>query len=230
MNEPDVRRFMCHPLTMIASDGGPRAPNGELTHPRSYGNNARVLGRYVRELKPLTLEAAVRKMTPLPARTFRLEGRGELKPGAAADIVVFDPDRVADQATFDQPRAYAVGFSDVFVNGTAVLRNETLTGEHPGKPVRLAPASRQDGLETANRARRQPILERLREDESFFLGHDRSFRPGHSRFDGVRAGFEPGRVRHEAKVMGHLETDGLVDGEVRGHRPPRAVINPGLRL
>lgn len=155
MNEPDVRRFMCHPLTMIASDGGPRAPNGELTHPRSYGNNARVLGRYVRELKPLTLEAAVRKMTPLPARTFRLEGRGELKPGAAADIVVFDPDRVADQATFDQPRAYAVGFSDVFVNGTAVLRNETLTGEHPGKPVRLAPASRQDGLETANRARRQ---------------------------------------------------------------------------
>jgi len=142
MNEADVRRFLRHPLTMAASDGGPRAPSEELTHPRSCGNNARVLARYVRELKLLSLEEAVRKMTSLPARTFRLNGRGELKPGCAADVVVFDPDRVADLATFDKPRAYAVGFSDVFVNGTAVIRDGSLTGARPGKPVRLSPTAR----------------------------------------------------------------------------------------
>ncbi|MBI5686955.1 MAG: D-aminoacylase [Verrucomicrobia bacterium] len=142
MNEADVRRFLRHPMTMVASDGGPRAPSDELTHPRSCGNNARVLARYVRELKLFTIEEAIRKMTSLPARAFRLNGRGELKPGCTADIVVFDPREVADRATFEKPRAYAVGFSDVFVNGTAVIRDGTLTGAHPGKPVRLSPASR----------------------------------------------------------------------------------------
>jgi N-acyl-D-amino-acid deacylase len=140
MNEDDVRSFLRHPFTMVASDGGPRAPSEDLTHPRSCGNNARVLASYVRELKLLPLEEAVRKMTSLPARAFRLAGRGELKPGCAADIVVFDPTRVADRATFEQPRAYAAGFSDVFVNGVAVLRDGLLTGARPGKPVRLAPA------------------------------------------------------------------------------------------
>ncbi|MCX6897306.1 MAG: D-aminoacylase [Verrucomicrobia bacterium] len=138
MNEPDVRCFLRHPFTMVASDGGPRAPSDELTHPRSCGNNARVLGRYVRELKLLTIEEAVRKMTSLPARAFRLDRRGELKPGCAADVVVFDPTQVADRATFEKPRAYAVGFSDVFVNGTAVIRNGSLTGARPGKPIRLS--------------------------------------------------------------------------------------------
>ncbi|MFA6562934.1 MAG: D-aminoacylase [Verrucomicrobiia bacterium] len=140
MNEPDVRCFLRHPFTMVASDGGPRAPSEELTHPRSCGNNARVLARYVRELKLLSLEEAVRKMTSLPARTFRLNGRGELKPGCAADVVVFDPAQVADRATFEKPRTYAVGFSDVFVNGTAVIRDGSMTGARPGKPVRLSPA------------------------------------------------------------------------------------------
>ncbi|MFA5193262.1 MAG: D-aminoacylase [Verrucomicrobiia bacterium] len=139
MNEADVRRFLLHPLTMVASDGGPRAPSTELTHPRSCGNNARVLCRYVRELKLLSLEEAIRKMTSLPARTFRLQGHGEIKPGCAANVVVFDPDQAADRATFEQPRAYAVGFSDVFVNGTAVIRDGSLTGARPGKPVRSSP-------------------------------------------------------------------------------------------
>ena len=142
MNESDVRRFLRHPLTMVASDGGPRVPSDELTHPRSYGNNDRVLARYVRELKILTLEDAVRKMNSLPARTFRLNGHGELKPGCVADIVVFDPNQIADRATFEHPRAYAVGFSDVFVNGMAVIRDGFLTGARPGKPVRLSPPAR----------------------------------------------------------------------------------------
>lgn len=139
MNEADVRRFFRHPMTMVASDGGPRAPSNELTHPRSCGNNARVLARYVRELKLLSLEEAVRKMTSLPARAFRLTCRGELKPGCAADVVVFDPSEVADRATFEKPRAYAAGFSDVFVNGVSVIRDGVLTGARPGKPVRLSP-------------------------------------------------------------------------------------------
>ena len=142
MNEADVRRFLRHPMTMVASDGGPRAPSDELTHPRSCGNNARVLGHYVRQLKLLPLEEAVRKMTSLPARAFRLDGRGELKPGSMADVVVFDPNDVADRATFEQPRVYATGFSDVFVNGTAVIRDGVLTGARPGKPVRLSPVAR----------------------------------------------------------------------------------------
>jgi N-acyl-D-amino-acid deacylase len=141
MNETDVRNFLRHPMTMTASDGGPRAPSGELTHPRSCGNNARVLGHYARDLKLLPLEEAVRKMTSLPARAFRLAGRGELKPGCVADVVVFDPRTVADCATFEKPRACATGFSDVFVNGAAVIRNGALTGARPGKPVRLPPVS-----------------------------------------------------------------------------------------
>jgi N-acyl-D-amino-acid deacylase len=142
MNENDVRLFLRHPMTMVASDGGPRVPSNELTHPRSCGNNARVLARYVRELKLLSLEEAVRKMTSLPARTFCLAGRGELKPGCAADVVVFDPAQVADCATFEQPRAYAAGFGTVLVNGVAVLRDGALTGARPGKPVRLSSAAR----------------------------------------------------------------------------------------
>ncbi|HEY6167896.1 MAG TPA: D-aminoacylase [Verrucomicrobiae bacterium] len=145
MSEPDLQTFLRHPLTMVASDGGPRSLGEAVPHPRSYGNNARVLGRYVRELKLLPLEDAIRKMTSLPAHTFRLKDRGELKPGFIADLVIFDPEKVSDPATFDKPHAYAQGFSDVFVNGTAVIRNGELTGTRPGRPVRLnsnAPASR----------------------------------------------------------------------------------------
>ncbi len=137
MNEPDLQKFLQHPLTMIASDGGPRAFGEDVPHPRSYGNNARVLGRYVRELKILTLEEAIRRMTSLPAETFQLSGRGVIKPGAWADLVIFDPEKVNDPATFDDPHHYAEGFTDVIVNGVAVIRNGSLTDKRPGGPLPL---------------------------------------------------------------------------------------------
>lgn len=137
MSEPDLQAFLRHPLTMIASDGGPTIPSADVPHPRSYGNNARVLGRYVRELKVLTLEDAVRRMTSLPAQTFRLADRGVLKAGACADIVIFDPAKVNDPSTFDDPHRYAEGFTEVIVNGAVVLRDGAMTGTRGGAAVRL---------------------------------------------------------------------------------------------
>jgi N-acyl-D-amino-acid deacylase len=137
ISESDLQKFLVQPHTMIASDAGPRKFGDSVPHPRGYGNNARVLGRYVRELKLLPLEEAVRKMTSLPAQTFRLKDRGELKPGGVADVVIFDPEKVSDPSTFADPHHYAVGFSDVIVNGTPVIREAALTGARPGRPVRL---------------------------------------------------------------------------------------------
>ena len=137
MNEDDVQVFMRHPMTMIASDGGLRTRGEDIPHPRSYGNNARVLGRYVRELKLLTLEDAVRRMTSLPARTFQLKDRGVLRPGAFADIVIFDPAKVRDPSPFEDPHHFAEGFTEVVVNGGVVLRDGAMTGARSGAPVRL---------------------------------------------------------------------------------------------
>jgi N-acyl-D-amino-acid deacylase len=137
MSEDDVRAFMRHPHTMVASDAGPNAEKGEgVPHPRGFGNNARVLGAYVREARVLRLEDAVRRMTSLPAQTFRLRDRGLLRPGAWADLVVFDPATVRDRATFGDPRHFAEGFRDVLVNGVAVIRNGRLTEARPGKALR----------------------------------------------------------------------------------------------
>lgn len=141
MNEKDLQVFIQHPLTMIASDGGPRRLGEDVPHPRSYGNNARVLGRYVRELKLLSLPEAIRRMTSLPAQTFHLEGRGVIKPGAFADIVIFDPAKVSDPATFDDPHHYAEGFSDVIVNGGVVIHDGKLTEVRSGGPLRKAAAT-----------------------------------------------------------------------------------------
>lgn len=138
MHEDDLKTFLRLPHTMIASDSGPRKFNEGVPHPRGYGNNARVLGRYVRELRVLPLEEAVRKMTSLPAQTFHLKNRGELKPGFVADVVVFDPEKVSDPSTFEAPHAYAVGFSDVIVNGVPVIRDAEFTEARPGRPVRLS--------------------------------------------------------------------------------------------
>ena len=135
MNEADLRKFLVQPHTMIASDSGVRRFGESVPHPRGYGNNARVLARYVRELKLLTLEEAVRKMTSLPARSFNLKERGEQKAGAIADVVIFDPEVVSDPSTFEDPHHYAIGFNDVIVNGVPVIRNATITGARPGKPV-----------------------------------------------------------------------------------------------
>ncbi len=136
MNEEDLVRFMKHPLTMVASDGGPRVLGEDMPHPRSYGNNARVLARYVREQKILTLEEAVRKMTSLPAETFRLKDRGVIRPGAWADLVIFDPETVNDPSDFSDPHHYAEGFSEVIVNGGVVIRDGTLTDVRSGGPLR----------------------------------------------------------------------------------------------
>lgn len=136
MNEEDLVRFLKHPATMVASDGGPRRLGEDVPHPRSYGNNARVLGRYVREQGILSLEEAIRRMTSLPADTFGLKDRGRIVPGAWADLVLFDPETVGDPATFENPHRYAEGFSAVIVNGRAVIRDGRLTGERSGGPLR----------------------------------------------------------------------------------------------
>jgi N-acyl-D-amino-acid deacylase len=138
MSEPDLKKFLAQPLTMIASDSGIRKFGEAVPHPRGYGNNARVLGRYVREQKVISIEEAVRKMSSLPAKTFHLRDRGELRPGAVADLVIFDPATVTDPSTYDDPHHYATGFSDIIVNGVPVIRAEKLTEARPGGPVRLS--------------------------------------------------------------------------------------------
>jgi N-acyl-D-amino-acid deacylase len=135
MNEDDVQRIMREPYTMIASDSGVRNFGSGVPHPRGYGNNARVLGRYVRELKIIPLEDAVRKMTSLPAQTFNLRDRGQIREGFAADLVIFDESKVADKATFEAPHQYAEGFSTVIVNGQVVFDGSALTGKMPGTPL-----------------------------------------------------------------------------------------------
>jgi N-acyl-D-amino-acid deacylase len=136
MSETDVQRILREPFTMIAADAGVHNPSGESRpHPRGYGNNVRVLGRYVRELKQITLEDAIRKMTSLPAQTFGLAGRGLVREGFAADLVIFDENTVGDKATFGNPHQYAAGVSYVFVNGQAVVAETQPTGARPGQPL-----------------------------------------------------------------------------------------------
>jgi N-acyl-D-amino-acid deacylase len=136
MCEPDLEAFMRHPNTMFASDSGVRKFQVDVPHPRGYGNNARVLGVYVREKGVLRLEDAVRKMTSLPATTFRFPERGELHPGYWADIAVFDPSTVGNDATFADPHHYSTGFRYVFVNGVLVVNSDQHTGARPGKILR----------------------------------------------------------------------------------------------
>lgn len=135
MDEADVQSIMRQPFTMIASDSGVRQFGSGVPHPRGYGNNARVLGRYVRELKVIGLEDAIRKMTSLPAQTFNLRDRGQIREGFAADIVIFDESTVGDKATFELPHQYSVGFSTVIVNGVLVYDGNSLTGKMPGTPL-----------------------------------------------------------------------------------------------
>jgi N-acyl-D-aspartate/D-glutamate deacylase len=136
MDEGDVKRIMQEPFTMIASDSGVRQVDESVPHPRGYGNNARVLGRYVRELKLITLEDAIRKMTSLPAQTFGFRDRGLIREGFAADFVIFDENTIADQATFDKPHQFPAGISYVIVNGETVLGNGQMTEARPGVALR----------------------------------------------------------------------------------------------
>lgn len=136
MNEDDVKTVMRMPWISIGSDGSalnlkfPGKP-----HPRSFGTNPRVLGKYTRDEKVLTLEDAVRKMTSLPAQVLGLKDRGLLREGYWADVVLFDPDTVADRATYDDPKQYPKGIDYVLVNGTVVIDNGQHTGARPGRAV-----------------------------------------------------------------------------------------------
>lgn len=141
MDERDVERILRHPHSMVASDGSIIASQDGVPHPRSYGTNARVLGRYVRERRSLPLEEAVRKMTGLPAHRFGLVDRGLLRPGMWADLVIFDERQVSDRATFDKPHAASAGIAQVLVNGEVVWEEGRHTGARPGKPLR-GPAAR----------------------------------------------------------------------------------------
>jgi N-acyl-D-amino-acid deacylase len=136
MSEDDLKLFMRHPNTMIACDSGIRKLGEGVPHPRGYGNNARVLARYVRELKVLRLEDAIRKMTSLPANAFHFKGRGELREGNWADIVVFDPDKIQDISTYKDPHHYATGIPYVLVNGIPVIKNGEHTGAKAGQALR----------------------------------------------------------------------------------------------
>ena len=133
MNERDVDLIMQQPFTMIASDAGVLEFGQGVPHPRGYGNNARVLGRYVREKRLLRLEEAIRKMTSLPAQTFQIWDRGLIRPGMAADIVIFDEQKITDRASFDNPHQFPEGIRYVLVNGQLVINEGVHTGARPGR-------------------------------------------------------------------------------------------------
>jgi N-acyl-D-amino-acid deacylase len=135
ISEEDVVRIMRYPGTMIASDGEIPIFGENMPHPRSYGTFARVLGRYVREKKVITLEDAVRRMSSLPAARFRIMDRGLLRPGMKADIAVFDADTVIDKSEFGAPHQYAAGFAHVLVNGTPVLVDGKMLPARPGRAL-----------------------------------------------------------------------------------------------
>lgn len=135
MGDEDVNRIMQYPFNMFASDAGIRVFGQGAPHPRGYGTNARVLGKYVREEKILSLEEAVRRMTSLPAQKFQLKDRGLLREGYAADIVIFNEKEVGDVATYEQPHAYSKGFYYVLVNGKVVVENEKHLGTRSGQSL-----------------------------------------------------------------------------------------------
>lgn len=139
-SEPDMQLAMKQPFTSIGSDGSAISPDGPRggahPHPRWYGTFPRVLGRYVRELKVITLPEAVKKMTSMNAEKINIADRGLLKEGYWADVTVFDPDTVMDKATFEKPHQYPVGIPYVIVNGAVVLDNGKHSGAHPGQVIR----------------------------------------------------------------------------------------------
>ncbi len=140
MSEEDVRTALAHPLVSMGTDSGARAEDGiyskEKSHPRAWGSAARILGRYVRDEKLLTLEEAVRKMTSLPASRMGLADRGILRPGMAADVTAFDPDTVRDRSTYADPLHYSEGIPFVCVNGQLVVDGGRITSARPGRALK----------------------------------------------------------------------------------------------
>ena len=137
MDEADVERIMAHPQAMFGSDG---LPHDRFPHPRLWGTFPRVLGHYVRERRLFSLEDAIHRMTGLSAARFRLVDRGAIRPGAFADLVLFDPGTIADAATFEAPTLPSRGIDAVLVNGEAVLQAGRPTGARPGRVLRRAAA------------------------------------------------------------------------------------------
>jgi N-acyl-D-amino-acid deacylase len=136
MGDADVNAIMRYPFNMFASDAGIRVYKQGAPHPRGYGTNARVLGKYVREQKIISLEEAIRRMTSLPAQKFKITDRGLLREGFAADIVLFDEKTVNDLSTYDQPHQYSVGFKYVLVNGQIEVENGVQNSIRSGKALR----------------------------------------------------------------------------------------------
>lgn len=174
MSEENVRRKVALPWVCFGSDAGAPAAEGvflkSAPHPRAYGCFARVLGKYVRDEKVIELADAIHRMTGFPATNLGLRGRGFLRPGYFADVVVFDPKTITDRATYEQPHQYAVGVRDVWVNGVAVLRNGEHTGAKPGQVVRgpgfwRHPARRQNTQVT-------PEAERIHRQSFVWDGHN----------------------------------------------------------
>ena len=135
MNEVDVKNIMKYPFSMFGADAGVPVPGRGMPHPRGYGTNARVLGKYVRDEKVISMEDAIRRMTSLAAQKFGLSDRGLLLPNYAADIVIFSEAEVNDMATFQKPHAYSKGFKYVLVNGELVVENEKHLGTRSGKAL-----------------------------------------------------------------------------------------------
>src|SRR5258706_12099312 len=140
MDEDDVRTALKHPLVGVGTDSGAQAEEGKLSesksHPRAWGSFPRILGHYVRDEHLLSLEEAVRKMTSKAADRVHLHDRGLLRPGMMADVTVFDAAAIRDVSTFGDPKHYAAGVRHVFVNGTRVVADGTITSERPGRPLR----------------------------------------------------------------------------------------------
>lgn len=140
MSEENVRKQIKLPWVSFDSDAASLAPEGVFLksnpHPRAYGNFARLLGKYVRDEKLISLPEAIRRLTSFPAATLKLQQRGALKAGHFADVVVFDPEKIQDHATFEKPHQYSIGVNHVFVNGVQVLKNGEHTGAKPGRFVR----------------------------------------------------------------------------------------------
>ena len=139
MSEENVRKEVAKPWISFGSDEASQGPEGPFLksnpHPRAYGNFARVLGQYVRQEKIVSLGEAVRRLSALPATNLGLDHRGFLKEGMFADVVVFDPETIAERATYERPAQYAVGMKDVFVNGQQVLKEGNHTNATPGRAL-----------------------------------------------------------------------------------------------
>jgi len=140
MSEENVRKEIKLPWVNFGSDEGSLAPEGVFLksnpHPRAYGNVAQLLGKYVRDEKIIPLKEAIRRLSALPAENLKLDRRGALKPGYFADVVVFDPAKIQDRATYEKPHQYSTGVMHVFVNGAQVLKDGEHTDAKPGRVVR----------------------------------------------------------------------------------------------